>query len=111
MDELQSKINEFIEEWWFGKENYDYVICKECHQKMKQIQYRHLLYKHNMSVEIYLKKYPNSMLIAERFKNTKESGKNPMDILENREKIKKSLRGRNVGFGSTGHKCKHVNSS
>ena len=47
----------------------DGVICEECGESMKQIQYRHLKYKHNMTLDEYVKKHPNSKLVSERAKN------------------------------------------
>ena len=54
----------------------DFVICEECGERMKQIQYRHLLYKHSMSMNEYVKKHPISKLVSESAKNFGES--NPM---------------------------------
>lgn len=67
----------------------DTVICEECGESMKQIQYRHLKYKHNMSLEEYVKKHPNSKLVSESAKNYGD--KNPMNIPGVRDKQKKSL--------------------
>jgi ribonuclease BN (tRNA processing enzyme) len=62
----------------------DTVICEECGESMKQIQYRHLKYKHNMTLEEYTKKYPNSKLVSESAKNYGQ--KNPMNLPGVREK-------------------------
>jgi len=62
----------------------DTVICEECGESMKQIQYRHLKYKHNMTIEEYTKKYPNSKLVSESAKNYGQ--KNPMNLPGVREK-------------------------
>ena len=59
-----------------GVENIDYVVCNECNSKMIQIQYRHLLYKHNMLLSEYILKYPNSKLQSEGMKLFGD--KNPM---------------------------------
>lgn len=67
----------------------DMVICEECGQSMKQIQYRHLKYKHNMTLEEYVQKHPDSRLVSESAKNYGE--KNPMNIPGVRDKQKESL--------------------
>lgn len=82
-----------------GAVNKDYVLCEECNQKFTQIQYRHLKYKHNMTMDEYVKKYPSSKLIAENAKNYMGSGKNPMENEINRKKISDALIGT--------HKCAH----
>ena len=62
----------------------DGVICEECGESMKQIQYRHLKYKHNMTLDEYVKKHPDSKLVSESAKNYGE--KNPMNLPGIREK-------------------------
>jgi hypothetical protein len=89
-------------------EGIDYVVCKECGVKMNQIQYRHLQYKHNMSMDDYKSKYPTAKLVSESIKNIGD--KNPMknDVTKSKhlaimtsashkEKISKALIGKNVG--------------
>lgn len=67
----------------------DTVMCEECGEHMKQIQYRHLKYKHNMTLDEYVKKHPNSKLVSESAKNYGD--KNPMNIPGVRDKQKESL--------------------
>ncbi len=69
--------------------NDDTVMCEECGEHMKQIQYRHLKYKHNMTLDEYVKKHPNSKLVSESAKNYGD--KNPMNIPGVRDKQKESL--------------------
>lgn len=45
------------------KENY--VICELCGEKMKSISSTHLTNKHNISVENYKLKFPNSRIVSE----------------------------------------------
>ena len=60
-----------------GKENIDYVICKECFNENKDfIEYikisinsKHLLSNHNMTKEEYSKKYDVSIFITEKLRN------------------------------------------
>jgi hypothetical protein len=110
-ESVKNDLNPFIDILINGKEGVDYVVCCECQRKMKQVQYRHLECKHQMTLLEYTTKYPGAQMIAENYKNTKASGKNPMDKKECREKIKESLKGKNVGFGSVGHKLQHDESS
>ena len=72
-----------------ANENYEFVICQECGEKMKQIQYRHLKYKHNMTLNEYIEKYPDSILVSESSKNY--GIKNPMNKPGVREKHLKSM--------------------
>lgn len=67
----------------------DFVLCNECGDKMKQIQYRHLKYKHNMTLDEYTAKYPGAKLVCESAKNYGD--KNPMNIPGVREKQKDAL--------------------
>lgn len=86
----------------------DYVTCMECGTAMKQIQYRHLQYKHGMSMDEYKDKYPTAILVSESVKNM--GNKNPMKNEENKKihkaavntkeyknKISESLKGKNIG--------------
>ena len=90
------------------KEGSDYVICMECGERMKQIQYRHLKYKHDMDLTEYKVKHPNAMLVSEAAKNIGD--KNPMkneetiknhkksvNTIEYKQKISEALKGKNVG--------------
>ena len=85
-----------------------YVTCMECGTVMKQIQYRHLQYKHGMSMDEYKDKYPTAILVSESAKNM--GNKNPMKNEENKKihkaavntkeyknKISESLKGKNIG--------------
>jgi hypothetical protein len=65
------------------------VKCAECNEWMGQIQYRHLKYKHNMTMDEYKSKYPNLPLISESIKNT--GTKNPMSNDSVRQKHKESV--------------------
>ena len=97
-----TNINELITE---GK---SFVICRECGEKMKQIQYRHLKYSHDMTLNEYKEKHPNAPLVCETAKNIGD--KNPMkndDVKKNhlksvntdeyKKKISKALIGKNKG--------------
>ncbi len=53
-----------------------YVVCRECNKQMKQIQYRHLKYSHDMTIDEYKSKYPKAPLVCEDVKNIGD--KNPM---------------------------------
>jgi hypothetical protein len=70
-------------------EGIDYVVCRECGEKMKQVQYRHLQYKHNMTLEEYRKKHPSAQLVCETAKSIGD--KNPMKNTEVRKKHQKSV--------------------
>ncbi|MBC8428264.1 MucR family transcriptional regulator [bacterium] len=83
-------------EWWKNElllegdlyidEEKGLVMCAECGDWMKQIQYRHLKYKHNLTMKEYRNKYPNVPLLSESSKNTKDSGKNSMSDSNVRKK-------------------------
>lgn len=83
----------------------DYIICKECGKKVKQITTNHLLFHHNMRIKEYKEKYPGAPLQCNSIKLVGEN--NPSKIPEVIDKIKSSLKGRNLGFGAPGHKNKH----
>ena len=68
------------------KANVDMVKCKECEKEFEQIQYRHLEYKHNMTMDEYKEKYPNANLVSEEVRQ-KISDNNPMHNKENRKKV------------------------
>jgi len=85
-----------------------YVICNECGERMKQIQYRHLMYKHNMTMNEYKQKHPNSKLVCEDVKNVGDKNpmktdivklkhKNSVNTIEYKDKISKALLGKNIG--------------
>ena len=85
-----------------------YVICNECGERMKQIQYRHLMYKHNMTMNEYKEKHPNSKLVCEDVKNVGDKNpmktdiiklkhKNSVNTIEYKDKISKALLGKNIG--------------
>ena len=85
-----------------------YVICNECGERMKQIQYRHLMYKHNMTMNEYKEKHPNSKLVCEDVKNVGDKNpmktdivklkhKNSVNTIEYKGKISKALLGKNTG--------------
>jgi hypothetical protein len=101
-------IKENINESKLLMEGVDYVVCKVCGEKMKQIQYRHLMCKHNMSMVEYKSKYPTATLVCESAKNigdknpmkndiVKENHKKSVNTLEYKNKISEQLIGKNVG--------------
>jgi hypothetical protein len=47
----------------------NFVICQLCNKKMKSITNSHLLNKHNITVEEYKLKFPNSKIISESTSN------------------------------------------
>lgn len=58
---------------------HDYVVCRECGKKFKTIEWSHLHHKHNMDIDEYERKYPNSprvctktLLRLGRFKEVKD---------------------------------------
>ena len=63
-----------------------YVVCRECNKQMKQIQYRHLKYSHDMTLDEYKAKHPNVPLVCEDVKNIGD--KNPMknDVVRKKHK-------------------------
>jgi tRNA nucleotidyltransferase/poly(A) polymerase len=65
------------------------VKCAECNNWMRQIQYRHLKYNHNMTMDEYKSKHPNLPLISESSKN--KGIKNPMSSNDVIKKHKKSV--------------------
>ena len=86
----------------------DFVVCNECNGKFKQIQYRHLKYSHNMTMDEYKQKYPNSLLVSESSKSFGD--KNPMknkSVIDKHKKIMSSdthkekmsevMTGKNIG--------------
>jgi len=91
-DELEERINLdkevqlLIEGGAYLDEDTGLVMCVECNKWMGQIQYRHLKYAHNMTMEEYRYKYPFAPLLAESAKNTMKTGKNPMQNKEVRKK-------------------------
>lgn len=48
--------------------DFDYVVCKICNKKMKQITYKHLKH-HNITVEEYKDKFPNELIRCTKSKN------------------------------------------
>ena len=70
---IKNDLEPFVDTLFNGVEGLDYVVCQECKQRMKQIQYRHLSCRHNMTLLEYIKKYSPKQLIAEKYKNTKKS--------------------------------------
>jgi mannose-6-phosphate isomerase-like protein (cupin superfamily)/predicted transcriptional regulator len=90
------------------QEGRDYIVCNACGEHMKQIQYRHLKYNHNMTLDEYKIKYPNSKLVCESAKNIGD--KNPMknaDVKAKhatitksdayRKKMSETMTGKNIG--------------
>jgi hypothetical protein len=47
----------------------NFVICQLCNKKMKSITNSHLLNKHNITVEEYKLKFPNSKIVSESTSN------------------------------------------
>ncbi len=47
----------------------NFVICQLCNEKMKSITNSHLLNKHNITVEEYKIKFPNSKIVSESTSN------------------------------------------
>lgn len=86
---IESNKNAFESEILNEGGAYGKVACLECGKHMKQIQYRHLKFSHNMTMEEYKEKYPNAILVSESAKNFGEG--NPMSKPENREKHLKSV--------------------
>jgi hypothetical protein len=85
-----------------------YVTCMECGEQMKQIQYRHLKYKHNMDLNEYKVKHPTAILVSEAAKNigdknpmkneeTRKKHKKSVNTVEYKEKMSEALKGKNVG--------------
>lgn len=92
----------------FVDEENGLVMCAECGKWMKQIQYRHLKYSHDMTISEYRIKYPGIPLLAESAKNKGELNpmKNPdvkkrhLDIVTSesyRKNMKKATKGKNKG--------------
>lgn len=103
---FEGLIREFKE--FILNEGKDYVVCRECNKQMKQIQYRHLKYSHNMTLNEYKEKHPNVPLVCESAKNIGD--KNPMkdeNVIrthkkvmsseKHKTKLSKSLIGKNKG--------------
>lgn len=97
-----------IKESYYVDEINGLVKCAVCNNWMKQIQYKHLKYSHNMTMDEYKTKYPNLPLISESLKNV--GIKNPMkndtvkknhllsvNTDEYKKKISESLTGKNIG--------------
>lgn len=90
-------------------EGEDYIICKECGKKVKQITTNHLISYHNMRIHEYKEKYPNESLQCNSIKLI--GNNNPSKRPEVIQKIKNSLKGRNIGFGAPGKPNKHSDES
>lgn len=65
------------------------VKCEICNSSFRQITERHLKYKHNITLNEYVTKYPNSKLLAESLRKELRDN-NPMKDKKNIEKIAKT---------------------
>lgn len=45
-------------------EPHEYVVCRECGQEFKSIEWSHLKHKHDMTIEEYEEKYPEAERIC-----------------------------------------------
>lgn len=63
------------------------VVCEICNQEMRQITQNHLKYKHQMTLQEYIQKYPTSKTISDDLVSELKV-KNAMNDPKNIEKIK-----------------------
>ena len=81
-DDIEKSLESFVlrkpltEGGAYVNESTGLVKCAECNKWFNQIQYRHLKYKHGMTIDEYRVKYPDLPLISESAKNSGD--RNPM---------------------------------
>lgn len=73
-----------------AKRSSDLAVCQLCGKEFKMITHKHLKYFHNMTIEEYKEKFPNSPMVSitesqRRKEKSKKSWKDP-DIRERRTK-------------------------
>lgn len=60
--------------WLFGSEPEDFVFCRVCGERFRNMSWSHLKYKHGMTKEEYTSKHPGAPLVSDEYRGALSRG-------------------------------------